>query len=904
MANRNNPTRLNFIGGEISPRMAGRTDLDIFDKALSWCQNFIILPQGPSQFRPGTYYEGLTVGNQPAWCIPFQFSANDAIMIVATNKLFRFYRNDQVILNTPVNITAISQASPAEVTSAAHGLTTGNEIQITGIAGMTELNQNFYIVTVIDANHYTIADQFGNPIDSTTFNPYISGGTGASIYQLATPYLTADLSLLRYAQVGDIMYLVCNNALGTGDAYAPEILTRSGFTSWTLTLPTYTNDPFTPLTASPNITAITRANPAVMTVSSNTGLSVGQNIYLSGVVGMTQVNGMFYTISNIAGTAITLADTSAGPGNPGNPIDSTGFTAYVSGGTVQSNDTWPSAVAFTADGRLAYGGSQKFPQGYWSSRLPTGATTRYNDFTTGSSDDFAVIFQFAPVNNEIDNIQEIQTFQGNVGLLGPSALLQVFGSSPGLPPNPNSVNTIPTIQGTAHIRPLVINWDLIFVDVNQTSIRGLQYNLAFTAYEAKDYNLQADHLGLESPFIKLIYTQWTQVDIIWCLRADGVLLSLTFNNIENIGAWARHYMGGPDGASPYDSTAQVLDIGTIRKTDGVDELWMIVQRTINGNITVTVEVMADWPIFPPRNKFYSGNGMYGNLKGQQGVNPSVFQQDEAAWNNAAYEAAKECAYLDMSFTYDGRQRGIDASATLALSAASGSVTITASQPVFNSSDVGLQIWKSYAADGTGGGQAVITEVTSSTVVVVNTTISGDSPTNFDNANNILPGSWAFATKVVTNLGLFNGLAMNVQADGGGHPAVTVSNSQLTLQWFSSVVQVGFGYLGMMVGENLDSGGKTGPANSKPRNVLAIRARFDNTIGALAGTSLYRLTEMITRDGAQFFNRPPPPFTGMKRIGVMDRHDNEDKRFYIVHDDPTPCTVIALDMVMDTIESPT
>jgi len=76
-------------------------------------------------------------------------------------------------LNSPKAglITAITPADPAQVTSTAHSLDTGDQIKITGVVGMTELNGLVFTITVVDANNFTLDD-----IDSTAYTPYISGG--------------------------------------------------------------------------------------------------------------------------------------------------------------------------------------------------------------------------------------------------------------------------------------------------------------------------------------------------------------------------------------------------------------------------------------------------------------------------------------------------------------------------------------------------------------------------------------------------------------------------------------------------------------------------------------------------------------------------------------------------------
>lgn len=77
------------------------------------------------------------------------------------------------------------------------------------------------------------------------------------------------------------------------------------------------------LAAAKTITGITQANPAVVT-SAGHGYSNGDTIYISGVVGMTQVNGLFFTAANVAANTFELSG-----------IDSTGYTAYSSGGSAQ-----------------------------------------------------------------------------------------------------------------------------------------------------------------------------------------------------------------------------------------------------------------------------------------------------------------------------------------------------------------------------------------------------------------------------------------------------------------------------------------------------------------------------------------------------------------------------------------
>lgn len=74
-----------------------------------------------------------------------------------------------------------------------------------------------------------------------------------------------------------------------------------------------------------SITAATKANPCVVTIPGNDFIA-GDWIYIGGVVGMTELNRHYFRILNAAGSSITLGDLN------GNPINSTGYTTYVSDG--------------------------------------------------------------------------------------------------------------------------------------------------------------------------------------------------------------------------------------------------------------------------------------------------------------------------------------------------------------------------------------------------------------------------------------------------------------------------------------------------------------------------------------------------------------------------------------------
>lgn len=81
---------------------------------------------------------------------------------------------NQELLNSSQNcgyITNASQANPCKITSPDHSLTTGTEIYVANVGGMTQLNAAIYTITVVNANNFTL-----NSTDSTGFTAYTSGG--------------------------------------------------------------------------------------------------------------------------------------------------------------------------------------------------------------------------------------------------------------------------------------------------------------------------------------------------------------------------------------------------------------------------------------------------------------------------------------------------------------------------------------------------------------------------------------------------------------------------------------------------------------------------------------------------------------------------------------------------------
>lgn len=69
------------------------------------------------------------------------------------------------------HITGATKANPCVITQATHGLTSGDVIKITGVEGMTELNDGVFVIEKLTANTYSLLD-----VDSTDYGTYTREG--------------------------------------------------------------------------------------------------------------------------------------------------------------------------------------------------------------------------------------------------------------------------------------------------------------------------------------------------------------------------------------------------------------------------------------------------------------------------------------------------------------------------------------------------------------------------------------------------------------------------------------------------------------------------------------------------------------------------------------------------------
>lgn len=99
-----------FAGGEVSPQMFGRIDDTKFQAGLETCLNFICLPQGPIERRPGfAFVREVKDSSKKVRLIPFVFNNAQTMVIELGDKYARFHTEGKTLLG--------SNGSPYEIST-------------------------------------------------------------------------------------------------------------------------------------------------------------------------------------------------------------------------------------------------------------------------------------------------------------------------------------------------------------------------------------------------------------------------------------------------------------------------------------------------------------------------------------------------------------------------------------------------------------------------------------------------------------------------------------------------------------------------------------------------------------------------------------------------------------------
>jgi hypothetical protein len=362
--------KTSFAKGIVGPAVYGRTDLDLYSAAVKDARNCVVRPHGGISARQGTRFVAPVKDHDYApRLIPFQFKTTDTYIIEFGDEYVRFIRNGASVAEDAFAISDITQASPAVVEAVGHDFDNGDEVAIDAAEGMTQVNNRRFVVANVSGDTFELTDQVtGADIDSTAFDAYASGGTASRVYTLASPYAIEDVWRIKYVQNKDVITLAHPD-------YPIYELTRTGHTSWSFSIPTFSPGQAAPtsIAITPNttgavtyqyqvtafdkttleeslpgldtggatvITGATLANPVVFSSAAH-GFSVGDEVALTisaGLLGLNGVRGLITaTTTDTFSLAIDTTDYDIAAGlvaasydNPGGQGDRTAFLAVTS----------------------------------------------------------------------------------------------------------------------------------------------------------------------------------------------------------------------------------------------------------------------------------------------------------------------------------------------------------------------------------------------------------------------------------------------------------------------------------------------------------------------------------------------------------------------------------------------
>jgi hypothetical protein len=416
---------------------------------------------------------------------------------------------------------------------------------------------------------------------------YTLGGqllSGMSPYEIATPYTTADLADLSFTQSADVLYIAHRN-------YGPRRLSRLGPTNWTLAQLPYADGPYLSLNGTATtLTASATTGTVTLTASSVTGINGGAGfsandigryvrILIGATWGVAQISAFTSTTVVSALVLLPIGGTTA------TTVWRLGSWYGVEGSSATAR--YPGAVTFNQD-RLTFASTWAEPN-----RIDASNSGDYINFTPTRLDGTVVdsnALAFSLNSSKVNAINWLVSDEW--GLLAGTASSEwvVAASTTQVALTPTNVNAKQiTNYGGTNVPPVRIGKSTLFVQRTKRKLREMTYQFTLGTFQAPDISLVSEHLTKGG--IKEMAVQLAPHATVWLVTNEGVLVGIIYDKDQDVVGWHRHQLGG------FSDVAQTLppvveSIAAIPNTSiDRDDLWMVVQRTINGSTVRTVELM-------------------------------------------------------------------------------------------------------------------------------------------------------------------------------------------------------------------------------------------------------------------------------------------------------------------------
>jgi hypothetical protein len=640
------------------------------------------------------------------------------------------------------------------------------------------------------------------------------------------------------------------------------------------------------------ITGITQANPAVVTISGH-GYSNGDVVFITGVAGMTEVNGKFYTVANVTASTFELSG-----------VDSTGFTPYTSGGT--SGKVYeivsPYAEAdldelqFVQSADVLYIVHEDYAPRKLSRTGDAAWTLTAIDFLDGP---------FGSVNTDTANTL---TPSGTTGSITVTAVNDTFVST----------------DVGRHIRFLdsASKWTWLEITaftntkVVTATVRGPDLATT-TAPDSWRLGVWSDTTGYPSTVTffedRLFFGGATNFP----QRIDG---SKT-GDYENFEATAADGTVAADNALSF-----TLNANQVNK----------IQWLMDGEKGLTVGTAGgEWIVRPSTlNEALNATNIKATRSttfGSENTIP-VRVGNAVLFVERSFRKLRELTYV---FEIDGF-RAPDLT-ILAEHLSQGGLDFLAyaqnPQPIVwavraDGALLGMSYsrtedavgWHQHVIGGVSDAQGASAKVESIAVIpssdgtrdelwmTVKRWVDGaevrhvEALTKFWETGDTLEGAFfvdsglTYSGSAVTSLsGLdhLEGEVVSILSNGATHPDKTVTDGAVSLDRNTTSASIGLSYNSDATTMRIDAGSADGTAQGKTKRIHQVVFRFFDTLGFKYGKDFGNLFILPFRKGSDPMNAPPPLFNGdTERLNWPGGYDQEGQ-LYFRQDQPLPCTVVAI-----------
>ena len=380
-------------------------------------------------------------------------------------------------------------------------------------------------------------------------------------FEISTPYLTAELFDIKFAQSADVMYL-------THPSHPTKKLSRTGHTSWTLTTVDFTNGPF----LDSNISTTTlqpsgTSGSVTITASASTFVSTDVDRLVRIGDGIAKITNFGSATSVTATTSTNFANTNA--------------VTDWSLGAFSNTTGHPSCVTFFEQ-RLVFAATLNNPQTIYFSKSGDYENMDANIGGTVADDD-AIVYTIA--SNQVNAIRFLSpTRTLIIGTAGGEFAVYGGGDNDAITPT-NIIIKKQSNYGGANVDAVPVANATLFLQRAKRKIRELAYNFDVDGYVAPDLTILAEHIT-QGGITQMAY-QEEPLSIIYAVREDGELVAVTYQRDQQVVAWHRHIFGGAFGTGK----AVCESIAVIPTDLDEYEVYVIIKRTINGATKRYVEVL-------------------------------------------------------------------------------------------------------------------------------------------------------------------------------------------------------------------------------------------------------------------------------------------------------------------------